>query len=413
MSGFYASVNGQLATRLSIAIPYYGMWEGDVELATPQVITNPVTLVIGNLTMVGAIVRANTFAGVTYLRLVGGGGGWRKSIVPQAYANPSGVRLSTMLNDLAVNVGEQVNLFADENLGGYFIREGSTSETTVRASRILRQLAGDEWWIDTSGVTQVGARPTGTAITSDFSVVSWDPGRGAAEIATEDLASWLPSNTFTAPTVPVTQTISLTRVDIDRVGTMRLKILATDPDTLDRLNSPFGALVVAELPQLTFYGTYEYSIQRVSGSTVDVAPTDTTISLPSITGLLMKPGLLGETVTPTVGSTCRVAFVNGQPSRPCVEGIDPRPQSSTIDATKQVSIGPSASLVALAGGSGAVALAQQTDTNFTKIVQAIITAGNVASGTETGFKALVEALLALYPSPSVPPSTAAANVTAS
>ena len=50
------------------------------------------------------------------------------------------------------------------------------------------------------------------------------------------------------------------------------------PTALDRLLTALRLLISAELPQLTYFGTYEYSIQSNSGSTVDIAPVDTTVS---------------------------------------------------------------------------------------------------------------------------------------
>ena len=222
MSQLFASVNGQRATVASVTLPYYGLWEGDVQLATPQIITGTVTLVLGNLSLTGAMYRGAPFAGVTYLRLVGGAGGWRKSVPAQAYANPSatGVRLSTVLGDVASAVGERVNLQADQTIGNYYIREVGT------ASGVLRMLAGSEWYVDNAGVTQIGARPS-SAITSPFTVVSWDAGKGLFDIATEDYASWLPGNTFTAPTVPTAHTVSMVRHDVGNDGIMRMKVLAS------------------------------------------------------------------------------------------------------------------------------------------------------------------------------------------
>ena len=119
------------------------------------------------------------------------------------------------------------------------------------------------------------------------------------------------------------------------------------PTALDRLLTAIRLIIRAELPQLTYFGTYEYSIQSNSGSTVDIAPVDTTVSLPSMNGVPLISSLQGQVVVPNTG-LCRVRFINGDPSQPIVVGIVSTPSSISIDATGQLSIGPSASKVVFA-----------------------------------------------------------------
>jgi hypothetical protein len=116
-------------------------------------------------------------------------------------------------------VGEQISVASDSTIGTLFAREAAPAE------RLLRQLAGASWWVDTRGVTQVGPR-TSMAITSAFTVVQWSGAKGSFEIATEIVGDWMPGNTFTAPTVSGTQTIGLTTIDADNDGKIRLTVLA-------------------------------------------------------------------------------------------------------------------------------------------------------------------------------------------
>lgn len=220
MSTYYATLNGIQVTHIDIAIPYYGIWEGDVQLSTPQVITGPVTLIIGDLTLIGSVYRYSSFAGLTSLRLVGGAGGWRKAVTAQAYANPAGVRLSTVMFDVASAVGETVVVGTDAIIGQFYTREANI------AQRVLRMLAGAEWYIDVNGVTQVRPR-VGVAIGTPLTVIDWDPATNLFDIATEDLAAWMPANTFTAPTVTASQSISMTRIQSRNDGVLRLKVLAS------------------------------------------------------------------------------------------------------------------------------------------------------------------------------------------
>jgi hypothetical protein len=220
MPDTFSTCNGFRISTGSICIPLYGTWAGDVKVITPETITNPVTLSFGNLTLMGHVYRSGAFSGIQYVRLVGGAGGWRQTVQAQAYSNPNNVKLSTVLGDAAAAVGEQVNVVTDTTLGSFYIRENAPAE------RLLRQLAGPLWWMNPAGVTQIGPRSS-SAISTAFLVETWDAGTNKFLISTEDYASWMPGNTFTAPTVPNSQTISMTYLGVDDKGTLRLTVLGS------------------------------------------------------------------------------------------------------------------------------------------------------------------------------------------
>ena len=128
----------------------------------------------------------------------------------------------------------------------------------------------------------------------------------------------------------------------------------TQPTPMDRLLTSLRLLIRGELPQLTYFGVYEYSIQNASGSTVDVAPVDTSTGLPSIQGVPLVSALLGQTATASSG-LCRIRFINGDPTRPVCVGLAQLPASSGVNATGTLSIGPSASKIVLNNGTLGVA----------------------------------------------------------
>lgn len=220
MSALFASVNGLRSTSSSIAIPFYGQWVADVELAPDTPLAGAVTLQIGNLSMRGTVLRTKPFAGSRSARIVGGAGGWGKTISLDPYRLASGVPLSLVLRDAARACGETVKLAADRNLGEFYVPERGP------ASRLLRQLGGELWWMDAAGVTQVGPRPT-TKIKSAATVEDYAAGKGWLTVATEDLAAWMPGATFSGNTVTTPITVGAVRIDADENGTLRLEILTT------------------------------------------------------------------------------------------------------------------------------------------------------------------------------------------
>lgn len=322
----YASANGSRIVSGSVMVPNYGAWVADLKFADASPLTGPIALTIGDLTLKGAIVRTDTFAGLREARLVGGAGGWRQQIPVQAYQNPSGVPLATVLGDAAMAVGETLSLGANPNVGTAWTREAAPAE------RQLRQLTS-LWWIDPAGVTQVRDRPA-SPITSAFTVIHYDPAKGQFEIATETLADWMPGRTFSSPLVPAVQTISMTRYEFEDDGVMRLHILVAQPSDNDRLFDAMQRIIRSEQPTQTFLGTYEYIVQATDGTTVDASPSDTTIGLPGIAQVPIRTGIAGASCKPQNGSRLGVGFFNGNPSRPFVAcGFDnTSAQSVTFDA---------------------------------------------------------------------------------
>ena len=219
------SLNGVQIMSTRVVIPLYGLWTADVALTSAQ--PEPSTpggcsLALGNLSLVGTAFRAANFAGCRTSRIVGGYGGWRNPVSPRSYRNPAGVSLTMILQDLAAEVGEQIAVAQESTIGNLFTR-GTPGRQPV-ASDVLRQIAGPSWWVDGSGKTQVGPRPS-SAISSTFLVESWHGAQGSFEVSTEDPASWLPGNTFSNDTLASAQTISMTTILAENSGKVRLRVL--------------------------------------------------------------------------------------------------------------------------------------------------------------------------------------------
>lgn len=216
----YTTFAGQRVTTMRACVPAYGTWVADIALAAPDEIpATAAALVVGDLTLTGTAFRTAAFSGSRTARVMGGYGGWRKSVSAQAYVGAS-VRISTVLRDAASAVGERVSVDAADTLLQRFTREAGP------ASRVLRQVAGPLWWIAPDGATHVGPR-IGGAITSAFDVLQQSGAHGMFSIATEVLTDWMPGRTFTAPTVSGTQTIGYTEIAMDNAGKLRVEVLAS------------------------------------------------------------------------------------------------------------------------------------------------------------------------------------------
>jgi hypothetical protein len=218
----FATLGGLTVNTVDLVFPLYGAWAGDVTMSGPVLPTLPTQLVIGQLTLQCAALRAGAFTGMTTVRVVGGFGGWRTVIPAQAYSNPGGLFASLLLGDAAAAVGEQVVITPDYVVGSSFTRR------TAPASRVLSRLAGSLWWIDPpTGITQIApVRPT-SVIQTDFQVEDYNPGKGLLHIATENPNNWMPGNTFANANILSPLTISTTRLQSDDKGKLRVSVMVS------------------------------------------------------------------------------------------------------------------------------------------------------------------------------------------
>jgi hypothetical protein len=377
MTAPFASLNGHQLTGGNVTVPHWGEWSGDVSLASDvQIPSDPFacTLAFGNLTLVGTAHRQGTFAGVTSVRLVAGGAGWRGNVPAQHYQASGGLLFSTLISDVAKVVGERVTVASDFRIGTDYVREKAA------AREVIRQLFGTGWWIDPTGVTRFEPRPS-AAITSAFDAEEWLGAVGRFSIATEDYAAWLPGATFSNANIPTAQIVSSTTFAVDNDGHFRLDVLSADPDDVDRIITPIDAVIRAFAPRTTYGSTYEYTVQSVSGGApnvfVDVTPNAST-TLPSLRNIRIRPGAAGEVGQPTVGAKCLVAFANDDPTMPLVFAVD-AVDVATLDAAQRVNVGPKAGSVIIAGGSASV-IPTPWATGPTGIVQILSTLASTLTG---------------------------------
>jgi hypothetical protein len=221
MTDVYCNLSGARVSKCSLSIPYYGLWTADVELPTDAPIPFQCTLVIADLSLVGAVVRSDSFAGLRTARLVGGlSNGWGRTVSQSEYVNLIGVQSKMVLQDSANAVGERINVSNDTNLGTYFVREAAP------AARVLRQLTGDLWYVDVKGVTQAGTPRSTAAISTAFLLEEFDPATGRILASTENPADWQPGRAIANSNLTPPRTLSLVRHHLSNDGILRTEALA-------------------------------------------------------------------------------------------------------------------------------------------------------------------------------------------
>jgi hypothetical protein len=223
---FFASFGDLRAESLRLTLPAFGRWTADVHFAVDSALPDtPLPLTVGNLALLGSVVRGGPFAGSRSARIVGGFGGWGESLPARWYALTSGVRLSAVLKDAAMAVGESAVVPAaqDRNVGPFFARLAGP------ASRVLAVLVGRAgWYIDALGLTRLGDRES-IQVTSAFSIpdIGYRPNVGHITIATEDLLSWQPGAVFSSDLLETPLQVSSATINLEPKGRLRLEVLIT------------------------------------------------------------------------------------------------------------------------------------------------------------------------------------------
>jgi hypothetical protein len=215
----YARYGERRVVSAYVSVPYYGAPAADLVMGTDETVPDRGDVVLGPLTLRMAVTRQGVLAGTRGVGLVGGYGGWRTTVAKEGYANAAGVRLATVLGDVARACGETVTGFDTSATVGvhYARREGP-------AVRVLREVGGSLWWVGLDGVTHLDARST-SPIATPFAVESRDGANGRLRVSTEHPQDWMPGRTFAGPTFPDVLSIAHTGITLGEDGKLRLEVL--------------------------------------------------------------------------------------------------------------------------------------------------------------------------------------------
>lgn len=186
--------------RAELAIPALGAWRADVILASGEAPSGAVELVVGDLTLQGTVLRSGLDAPARPHAVVVGAPGWERPLErPLSYQSDAGVRLSTVLQDLATLADEPIEQPTDAQLGRHFAAPMSRTGDPVYLRTVLSALQRTgtlaPWRVDPDGVTRFGAR-TGSAVTARATVLGRNEAVGQRRLGIDSPASFLPGNTL-------------------------------------------------------------------------------------------------------------------------------------------------------------------------------------------------------------------------
>jgi hypothetical protein len=353
------TLNDAAVTRARVHVPAWGVWWADVDTTTELALEKGAvaTLVLADVTLTGVVVDGGVYEGRAAYRIMGGRGGWARTVRERGYVDDAGVKLSKVLGDLATEVGETLSgVSATTRLGPHYARRADV------ASRVLNWLAPSAWYVDFAGVTHMGARAA-TTYTGDAPRVRVGKADRVVELAPEVLAPFVPG-------VQVDGSLPATDIEFSVEGSkLAVRVYAGSRSTrrLDALKRLIGSLY----PQLQYQGVYEFRVVTQSGERLDLQPVRVASGLPQLSNVPVRPGVAGFRSNVRLGELVLVVFVDCDPSRPVV---------IAHDAPDAVGWMP---LLTEFGGPGALGVARLTDP-----VQAGPFAG-VVTGASARFKSVL------------------------
>lgn len=306
-----SALNGQPIGKVTLAMPRYGSWRADVLLTQGEPPTEgaATTLVVGDLTLAGTVLRSGLDAPGQPHATVVGAPGWERAITaPLSFRSDVEVRLSTVLKDLAKLAGETIEQPTERTIAQHFTAIANKTQARLRIRDVLAALyrAGyvEPWRVDADGVTRFGAR-VGTEATGRATKLRARADLGQVVYGVDAPAQFIPGNTVEGETIE------------------RLVVRETagklEAEVWTNANTPGASLlrmVASAFPQLTYGYPRTYVVVTANADgTLDLAPAADAPELPELRAV-EQWGLGGAVVTPQAGAEVLVLFRDADPSRP-------------------------------------------------------------------------------------------------
>jgi hypothetical protein len=305
-----ATFNGHRVTAARVFLPAWGCWHAEIDVDGEFTITGACTLVIADLTLKGTVISGGPAKGRSFYRIVGGAGGWGKSLKPTSYSDDAGVKIAKIIGEAASAVGETVGTIdTARRTGASFARKNDP------ASRVLQRLVPQAWYVDELGVTQIGARAPGKLPAGATHGVV-DRARGTVTLASEKIATILPGVVVDGLTaVDVLH-------DISAKSGLRSTIWGATAASTSRALDAFRAILDQLDPNRAFRGVTEYRVVTTTGKRLNLQAVRVSSGMPDLLRVPARPGVSGCEADVALGSRVLVGFVDSDPSRPYVAAFE-------------------------------------------------------------------------------------------
>ncbi len=190
-----ALANGVPLTYCRVTVPFVG--RVTIEARAPEDVPAPsggILFTVADLAITATPWRSGMFAGAWSCMARGGRGGWGKTLPSRSYVSPVGVVNAQIYADAAREVGELPPVVQFPQTVGQFY-----SRPRGPATRVFDLITGEQaWWVDPTGVTQIGFRPPGV-VAAPFDLIEADRAQGRLIVATDNPAAFAPGLTMVDP----------------------------------------------------------------------------------------------------------------------------------------------------------------------------------------------------------------------
>lgn len=194
--------------RAELQLPRYGTAWARVSTVANAVPPGPATLTLGDLVLAGTVLpgRGGEDSPSSWTGIWVNGAGWDTTLPARApYQNDKGVRLKSVLSDLAVDCGVSVMLPADVPMATHWCRATHTGNSVPRTGRdelaiLMRRGYLPTWYVNAQDVTLFATRTTGE-VKAEVRVLARDLARGRRVVGLESPAAFVPGGTFEGATI--------------------------------------------------------------------------------------------------------------------------------------------------------------------------------------------------------------------
>lgn len=329
------TVDGSSVTRARVTFGSWGLWFAGVDLTDDATLSGAVTLTVAGTECACTVLSGGTADGRAAYTLVGGAGKWGLEIPAKSYADDSGVKVSSVLQDAASKCGEQIAGLPTTRKGPAYARRAAPAYET------LCGLAPRNWYVDLDGVTRIGQRAT-VEYTGTAERTRRDPQAGVIELATESVEQLLPGVNVDdlGPATDVEWILTKNRL------TARVFYRAS----LSRRLAAYDKIMRALDPWRDYRAAYEFRVVTQSGERFNLQPVRSSTGMPDLARVAVRPGVAGMRNTVTPGEQVVVQFLDGDPSRPAITNHAAPDEPGWMPLTIELG-GPGALGVALLGST--------------------------------------------------------------
>lgn len=379
----FAHIGGHGIAAATVHIPGTGPWFAELDFEADPDVSGKVTLVLGELELVGTVDAAHdgTHGLQRRTRIVAGGGGWAKLLAAKHYHNDAGVRARTVAEDAAREAGETLGeTFAPaaERVGNDYVRQSGP------ASRVLEDVIGAvPWWVDFDGATHAGSRAEAEADAGSYEVLEFSPAERRVELAVDDLRA-IGIGSILSERLDAPQTVRELELDV-RQGAVRIRAwTGGEAGARGRLHDLIRT-VVARAIDGKLFGRWRYRVSKISGDRLELQAVRGAAGLPDLLPISMWPGVAGVHVEPAIGAEVLVEFIEGDRTMPIVthfagkDGVGWTPSKLIASASTSIKIGSaSANEAAIKGDANKTAFDNFRTAHITWIE--LVRLGIVAGG---------------------------------